>query len=353
MVLQSSGQITLKEIAAEFNSPAKLKSNYRRDFGVPSSGKITIQDFYGKSQLLTLTINENKKELNVESYLNSVYPNNSWYGKRIKINIGSGHYIYSDDTGKAAILVNSTVTANTKRFEIANRGFIFGKGGAGGKNANGKAGGAAIVTHTGANFYYTGSSAGTRYISILAGGGGGGAGEGWSGGGGGAGGGAGGAGKDSSGGGGGSTGNAGSDGGESVGNSGGHGGSAGGAGGTSWNIAKSTDPKAGGGGGGRRWQWQSTNQRWLSAGGVGKGANGGTSVINTPQVGNTMQVSSDTSNGSNGSGRASGGGGGWGKKGGNSANHNGGAAGRAIKYTNNGYLATVTKVGTAIIFGSY
>jgi len=345
MVLQSSGQITLKEIAAEFNSPAKLKSNYSRDFGVPSSGEISIQDFYGKAAQLSNYISDNKADFDAEEYLNAQYPNNGWHGKYIQIVVGNSRYFYATATNKYGFKISSTVMNNTQSFTVRNYGYILGKGGNGGRNANGAAGGSAIYVATGANFYYHAWGTGGTRVGILAGGGGGGGGAGWTGGGGGAGAGSGGSGKNSAGGGGGGLGKNGGNGGGRN-DARGIGGMAGGGGGRSWSIKKSGDPQSGGGGGGRNFDFQIANNRWISNGGAGKGSNGGGSQ--------GTNASSATANGSNGGGRNAGGGGGWGAKGGKSGSgKSGGAAGRAVKYGSNGHLATFTKSGRfTSIFGS-
>ena len=51
MTMQSSGQITLSEIAAEFggSAPHSLSEYYDADTGVPASGVISFSDFYGTS----------------------------------------------------------------------------------------------------------------------------------------------------------------------------------------------------------------------------------------------------------------------------------------------------------------
>ena len=53
MALQSSGQISLANIAAEFGgaAPHSLSEYYGKDT-VPSSGEITIGDFYGATDIL-------------------------------------------------------------------------------------------------------------------------------------------------------------------------------------------------------------------------------------------------------------------------------------------------------------
>lgn len=60
MALQTSGQITLQDIATEFGgtAPHGLTEYYAAAAGIPASGQISIQDFYGASAntgLITVT----------------------------------------------------------------------------------------------------------------------------------------------------------------------------------------------------------------------------------------------------------------------------------------------------------
>ncbi len=68
MALQSSGQITIKDIADEFggSEPHTLSEYYDAASGVPSSGMITVSDFYGKSAAISLTITSS--QLNFDLY---------------------------------------------------------------------------------------------------------------------------------------------------------------------------------------------------------------------------------------------------------------------------------------------
>lgn len=58
MTLPVSGPLSLSDIAAEFGgaAPHSLSEYYGADTGIPSSGAISISDFYGKSNLFTLNI---------------------------------------------------------------------------------------------------------------------------------------------------------------------------------------------------------------------------------------------------------------------------------------------------------
>lgn len=321
--MQSSGTITLKEIAAEFGgaTPHGLTEYYGVDSGIPSSGAISIQDFYGASNVLTLTLSENVEHASLKKLLDGAYGTQAWKGKRIFFNIQADVYCYASDTGKYGLVISQTVTDNTKSVTVQNSGKILGKGGKGGDNGNGGSGNDGMYVYDGAAFRYRVPPAYHQRGAVLAGGGGGGAsGTDWSGGGGGAGGGKGGESKDNNdGGAGGSPGNVGGDG--DTGSNGG--GAAGGAGGTSWQV-KGSDPEQGGAGGGRKITFDGRTPQ--SPGGQGSGASGG----------------SENANGSDGSGRTSAGGGGWSAKGGDvGTGRKGGSGGHAVVFGKNKNSAQV------------
>lgn len=68
MPLQTSGQITINDIATEFggSQPHALSEYYDAADGVPSSGIITVSDFYGKAAAISLTITSS--QLNFDLY---------------------------------------------------------------------------------------------------------------------------------------------------------------------------------------------------------------------------------------------------------------------------------------------
>lgn len=70
MALQTSGAISLNDIQAEFGgtNPASLSEYYGADTGIPTSGTISMGDFYGAS-----AADPNVKTVTVDSYL-------SYYG---------------------------------------------------------------------------------------------------------------------------------------------------------------------------------------------------------------------------------------------------------------------------------
>lgn len=337
MGLQSSGAISLSQIAGEFggSKPHSLSEYYRggsnvtsNNTGVPTSGAISFSNFYGATSVYTLTSSGNvngqkqRKQIKASQFISAggimVIPSDIW--------------VWSNSTSTAALIVDIACT-------IRNYGKIIGKGGAGGNRDNfyGSAGGPAIRVQT------TGVSIVNYSGAYIAGGGGGGGAAGGAGnpgntaagGGGGAGGGAGGYGWRYSnllGGAGGALNASGADA-AGVNSWNGFGGGAGGSGALAGvSSSDNTYGSYGGGGGGR-----------ILPGVGGENNAGGTSRIDG-RGGSAGGAGDSGSTGGNG-GHA-GGGGGWGANGGNS-DRAGGAGGPAIQKTKNYSLANA---GT--IYGS-
>jgi len=327
MALQSSGIITLTNIQTEFggSNPIGMSEYYRggsnttaNNTDVPTTGAISMSNFYSGTSVYTYTISASVQEANVRSLAIT----SGWDGTApLKVVINSGVYVWSDSTSNAGLLVSGSFPTG---ITIENSGYIIGKGGAG----NGFAGGPALIDSSGS---LTLSNLSGAYI---AGGGGGGGNGAYSSGGGGAGGGPGGGPTSNdgygsfNGGAGGSIGQSGSNG---AGVSGyfGYGGGAGGGGGSTLDAGSKTDNPSGAGGGGGR--------ILPGTGGVGprNAGNGGS-------AGNT---GSSTAGGQ----WHSGGGGGWGASGGSGTNQAGGAGGRAITWSST--QGTVTNSGA--IYGAY
>jgi len=128
MALQTSGRITLKEIAAEFGgtAPHGLKEYYDAATGVPASGEIGIKDFYGKSSVYQLNITTNTQEADVRALAVS----DGWDETiELQVNISSGVYVWSDDVTKGGLIVSGSFPSGV---QIINSGYIIGKGGYGG-----------------------------------------------------------------------------------------------------------------------------------------------------------------------------------------------------------------------------
>ena len=158
MPLQSSGAISLDDIEEEFggSAPTSLSEYYAAATGIPSSGEISIEDFYGKSKPVNLTSGVNVQSASASDYISAGGT----------LTIPSGTYIWSNSTSTPAL------TIDLDNVTIINNGYIIGKGGNGGHESAGTAGGPAIRV-TGSNVTITNNSG--AYIA----GGGGGGGGGW------------------------------------------------------------------------------------------------------------------------------------------------------------------------------
>lgn len=109
MALQTSGQISLQDIAAEFGgtAPHGLTEYYAAAAGIPASGEISIQDFYGASAgpayLDTQTVTVG---VELSQYV-------SWYGYSNSINLGSISDGTSNIYGGASILQIANLNGNS------------------------------------------------------------------------------------------------------------------------------------------------------------------------------------------------------------------------------------------------
>jgi len=341
MTLPSSGPLSLSQVNAELdlvsNVQINLNSAIVRALFERPSGVISMSHGYGKANAFTATITTNQQELNLRTWALA----NGWNGTvAAVITVGSGVYIWSDNTSVAGMTIDGS-WANG--ITLVNNGYIIGRGGNGGYFGNANAAGSAISL---------GTSVSITNNSYIAGGGGGGGGV-YGGGGGGAGGGAGGG----SSGGGGSVGNVGNtpDGGVCptyyTGDTSFTGAAGGGAGGGGsayvecWLAYQSGclgfnsvpgNPAPRGGGGGRILP--------------GSGGSGG---IVTDSVGGCLTGNGGSGGGSNSAGAnggewyGSGGGGGWGAAGGGGDGTSGGAGGRAVQLNGNSvtWLTTGTRWG--------
>lgn len=167
MALQSSGQITLKNIKTEFDGDATptLKEFYRggsyttdNNTGVPTSGEITLKDFYGATNQFAFTISTNTQEANLSTLATSA----GWNGTDpLHATISSGIYLWSDNTSVGGLTIPSSLNGLVT---ITNNGYIIGRGG----DAGGNAGGPALVNNA------TGVTLTNASGAYIAGGGGGG-----------------------------------------------------------------------------------------------------------------------------------------------------------------------------------
>jgi len=312
MALQSSGRITLKEIAAEFggDAPHGLKEYYRGGAYTTSNNTnvavspnlIGLKQFYGAKGEVSFTISSSQQEMNLSTYLTA----QGWDGSApVNVTINSGVYIWSDNTSVGGLTIPSSMNGLVT---ITNNGYIIGRGG----DAGGNDGGPALVNNA------TGVTLTNASGAYIAGGGGGG-------------------------------GNSVSGGGAGGGNAyGPYGSRSGGAIGQAGQVGNGGGNAYHGGSGGNYYDAGSSSLSYPIGSGGGRilssvGADGG-GVCNTGPygygggaggVGNNAGSKGCTVNGT-------GGGGGWGAAGGTGGSAAGGAGGAAISgtaianYTNNG-----------------
>jgi hypothetical protein len=346
--------LSFSELQTEFGgaNPISMSEYYRNgvyvtdnNLDVPTSGVITMGDFYGASKKFIVTISANSTNVSAATILTAAGWNSASF---FQININSGVTAYSTSTSTGGLNISGSYPYG---FSVVNSGVIMGMGGAGGyatsgttTNLTGKAGGPALSI---VNSYTTAQMSVTNNVgATIAGGGGGGAGmrnsggEIWGGGGGGAGGGDGGQayqarggfllGTEGLGGALGSTGGSGS----GNGASGGFGGGAGGGGGGYVLDGISSIRNGGGsGGGGGRILPGTGGSGGNNSGTEGNGGSGGNPGIGRSSTGDNIGAC---------------GGGGWGAVGGNFSSSQGTVSGGAGGYAiaKNGSTVPVTNSGT-------
>lgn len=154
MALPGSGTLLLSQIQTEFggSNPISLTEYYRggsfvgsNNTNVPTSGAISVTDFYGATAIFTITISSNQANYNLATAASSA----GWNGSApVVLNINSSVFLYSTDTANAGLIISNAF--NSGGLTINNSGNIIGMGGAGGtpggtvSSRNGAAGGAAI-----------------------------------------------------------------------------------------------------------------------------------------------------------------------------------------------------------------
>ena len=138
MALQSSGAISLADIAGEFggSAPHSLSEYYGVASGIPASGQISFSQFYGKANIFALDINTSNGGVYVQNMnLSSYATANGWDGSA-PIDLDVNNVVYSTSSSSPALLVN---VANTT---IKNNSWILGRGGDGGDSSLSGSGGA-------------------------------------------------------------------------------------------------------------------------------------------------------------------------------------------------------------------
>jgi len=359
MPLQTTGPISLKQIADEFEdaAPHSLSEFYGLTNTLPASGIIDFDDFYGQSNgfVLAKTITSNILQYNLNTDLiangwNSIDP------VEATITINSGIYVYSNNTSIAGFTIGTLPAGSI--ITIINNGYIIGKGGNGATARSSRV--AATTGGPAMNINHPVSITNNSYIA----GGGGGGGDTYNG-------------TLGTGGGGGAGGGAGGGGGDTPGYSyatGGAGGSIGATGSNGQPVPDETWQAGGasGGGGGRILpgtgaSGQTCTVPWNApgearAGGLGGGAGGSGGAVcggiqampkqSTGGAGGSANNSGGIGGGPNGA--AGGGGGGWGASGGAGSTafswstSSGASGGKCVNLNGN----TVTWVATGTRYGA-
>jgi hypothetical protein len=167
MALQSSGAISLNDIQTEFGgtNPISMSEYYRggsfvtdNNTGVPTSGAIDFNDFYGTSKQFSFTISTDTQEANLSTLATAA----GWDGiKPVNATISSGVYLWADDTAVGGLTIPSSMNGLVT---LTNNGYIIGRGG----DSDGNDGGPALVNNA------TGVTLTNASGAYIAGGGGGG-----------------------------------------------------------------------------------------------------------------------------------------------------------------------------------
>lgn len=200
MTIKTSGALSISDIVAEFggSAPHSLSEYYAggsyvysgavgTNGAIPSSGAISLYNFYGAVKRQTLTITSNQTDLNLRTWAVA----NGWDQiSQLEVVINSGVYILGSTSSANALTVSGTFVAGVR---LVNNGYILGHGGNGGAGGSGAPSAGGAGTAGGTAIYVTTPLTIVNNSSIAGGGGGGGGGGGsnysdWYGGGGGGGG---------------------------------------------------------------------------------------------------------------------------------------------------------------------
>jgi hypothetical protein len=161
--------MSLRRIRNEFNSgdtnPISFSDFYRagsyvteNNTGVPETGAIDFQDFYGTSKQFSFTISTDTQEADLGTLATAA----GWNGTEpLSVTIASGVYLWSDNTAVGGLTIPSSMNG---KLTLVNNGYIIGRGG----DSGGNDGGPALVNNA------TGVTLTNEEDAYIAGGGGGG-----------------------------------------------------------------------------------------------------------------------------------------------------------------------------------
>ena len=189
MAIPGSGPIKISEIATEFGdtTPNSMSEYYRggslvpdspTNSGVPASGAIALEDFYGAQNrvALALTISSSTQNYDVFTQANAS-PSYSAGSSDITLTVNPGVVVGSSSTGTYALQVPSGFTSGDT-VTVVNGGTVIGRGGNGGSGGPGYPSGNAGAGGSAGNALYVAFPTVVTNNGTLAGGGGGGGGGG-------------------------------------------------------------------------------------------------------------------------------------------------------------------------------
>ena len=132
MPLQNSGPISLADIAGEFggSTPHSMSEYYGASSGIPASGTISMNQFYGASALAQFTLTSNQQDFNARNWLIG----QGWSGSgAVQLTIASNVYIYASSTSAYAFNMGGSYPAG---LTLINNGRIMARGGNAATNNN-------------------------------------------------------------------------------------------------------------------------------------------------------------------------------------------------------------------------
>ena len=172
MAIQSSGAITLLNVQNEFggSTPISLSEYYRTPYGayvtsnntsVPTTGAISLSNFYGATNQFTFHISSNTKNANIRT----LALNAGWDGSApVVANVLSGIYLWSDSTSTGGAIIAGSFPAG---LTFNNYGKIIGRGGNAGQNGGPAltvaSSGVAVLNKSGAYIAGGGGGGGSSY----------------------------------------------------------------------------------------------------------------------------------------------------------------------------------------------
>jgi hypothetical protein len=112
-------------LSADANSSIG-QANFRELAKVPT-GAISLSDFYGKSNVTSISIDETRTQYTLSP---DVVPDYVAGETKVQLDIGNGVYLYSTNINTAALTITGFVSGD--EVTVVNEGYIIGMGGQGG-----------------------------------------------------------------------------------------------------------------------------------------------------------------------------------------------------------------------------